>query len=296
MDYYIDSLEVRNYLKLPSTFDFDLVDQDLGFSKIFEFFPKDVYLDLNNGINPIAENIFKMLTKAAVHYAFVFSLPRIKVQITSYGVQEFTQEKMKSSSWWDVRDLGISLVKIADKLVSDSISEAFLMDEIKSEIPIFKNTTGMINTPSELQNIYSINYSPDVFLMMQNLIHQALETKVKLLLNNDCIEKVKENAALFPYLKKSVVYYALSYASGFPAFIFLQNAVAIQYDELPWQKSIILSGSEKLQLGINFRKMADESMKIITDFIKKNPSEFPCYSDPATEMQMRSTGFGISLF
>ncbi|MDR2205758.1 MAG: hypothetical protein LBE36_06360 [Flavobacteriaceae bacterium] len=296
MDYYISKPDSLNYLKLPSAFDFDLVDQDLGFSKIFEFFPKEVYLSLNNGINPIAKTIFEQLTKAAVHYAFVFSLPRIKVQITNFGIQEFTQEKMKSSSWWDVRDLGISLVKIADKLVSDSLSTAFSIEGVKSELPFFQNVSDIISTPAEFQSIYSINHSPEVFVMLQQLIEQSLETKIKRILNDDCVELVKQNPKLLLYLKKALAYYSLSDAAKLRSFTFLQNAVAIQYEELPWQKSIILSDLERSKLGHRFCDLGDENLKIITDFIKKNSAEFPCYSEPIPPMQMRSAGFGISLF
>lgn len=296
MDYFITKEDIPNYLKLPSTFDFDLVDQDLGFGKIFDIFSKEIYLNLKYDFDASKKEIFRLLTKAAIHYSFVMSLPRIKVQITSYGIQEFVQEKMKSSSWWDVRDLGLSLLKIADKNLSDSISKAYQIDDVRNQIPFFPKVTGIINTPSDFESIYSINNSPDVFLMIQPLLQQSLDTKIKKQINEDCLLLVKGNDQLNIYLKKSLVYYSLYYASSFPGFIFLQGAIAIQYDELPWQKSIVLDERTKTNAGNNFLKLADENLKNITDFMKQNSTQFPCYNILSDEMQMRNTGFGISLF
>lgn len=292
MERYIAREELEDYLILPNNFDWDLVDQDVGFGKVFSFFPKTIYDSLGSSENNLDQEIWKLLTKAGVYYSFILSLPKLKVQITNYGVQVIENDKSKSSPWWDVRDLGISLLKIADKCLSDSLEKASKIDTLRDELEFFKNASEFISTPAEFDSIFSINYSPDVFLLLQKFIKKALIAKVYERIQPACIDSVKENIELLPFLKDALAFYSLYYASLLPGFIFTNNAVVIQYDELPWQKSIVMSSEEKRISGENFLKLADESMKVITDYIKTNIDEFPCFSLPKPErtIQVRDSG------
>lgn len=278
MEYFLDKENVKNYLILPSTFDFDLVDQELGFGKIFDIIPEEVYLQLKESTDESEKEIFRLLTKAAVHYSFVLSIPKLKVHITSFGMQEFTQEKMKSSPWWDVRDLGISLLKFADKLFSEAISKISVIEALRELIPFFKKVSPYIKSPAEFELIYSINNSPEVFLLLQQYLEDALLLNVYDKIKKECVEQVFEDEFLKKYLKSALAFYSLYYASLLPSFIFLQSAIALQYDELPWQKTIVLSYDAKIKAGENFLKLGDQNMKIIIDHMKQNPTNFPCYS------------------
>ena len=91
MEYFINENELNNYLILPKTFDWGLVDQELGFRKIFEVVPEEIYLEIKTS----QPEIFRLLTKAAVHFCFVFNIPKIKVHISSTGIEQFAQEKLK---------------------------------------------------------------------------------------------------------------------------------------------------------------------------------------------------------
>ena len=68
-------IELKNYLILPKTFDCGLVDQELGFRKIFEVVPEEIYLEIKTS----QPEIFRLLTKAAVHFCFVFNIPKINI-------------------------------------------------------------------------------------------------------------------------------------------------------------------------------------------------------------------------
>ncbi|WP_312750561.1 DUF6712 family protein [Epilithonimonas hominis] len=292
MEQYITKEQLEDYLILPNNFDWDLIDQEVGFSKVFDFFPVAVYNSFKNSADSNVRDIYKLLTKAGVYYSFILSLPKLKVQITNYGVQIIESDKTKSSPWWDVRDLGLSLLKIADRCLSDSLKKASKIESVKTQINFFKNVSEFICTPEEFENIYSINYSPEVFMLLQKFIKKALIAKVYDKLKADCVASVKSNPELLPFLKDALAFYALYYASLLPGFIFTNNAIVIQYDELPWQKSVVLTQDEKKKSGENFLKIADESLKIIIDYIKNHLSDFPCYSGPAPErtIQVRDSG------
>lgn len=293
MEYYIDETTLPEYFILPGEFDWKLIDQELGFSEIFEIIPKEIYLQLKDATDDDKKEIFRLLTKASVLYSFILAIPKIKVHITNYGVQEFIQEKSKSAPWWDVRDLGLSLLKFADKLFSEALTKIAGIEALKNSIPFFSNVSENIKTPAEFEEIYSIKNSPKVFKMLQTYLIQAYSLDVLDKIKPDCIEQIKLKPELYKFLKQANICYALYYASLMPNFVFLQNAIAIQYEELPWQKSQVLTPDMKLMAGKSFIKLGDASMKVITDFIKKNLSEFPCYSEPVPESKPQSRTSGI---
>lgn len=291
MEYKIEAVQINDYLILPSSFDWELVDQELGFKKIFKIFPEDKYLALETS-HP---EIFRLLTKAAAHYAFVFAIPKIKVQISNYGIQEFTQEKMKSSAWWDVRDLGLSLLKVADACFSEAITLAGEDATLPTELDFFKNGFALIPTPAQFESIYSINNSPEVYSLLQQYLTRAMTVKIKTKLNADCLALIEANTDLKNFLKEAAGFYALYYASLMPAFVFTQNAVVVQYEELPWQKSQVLDAHAKTISGQNFLQMGDEALNIILDYIKSHLTDFPCYTEPTNEFLMQARDSGIFL-
>ena len=295
MEQYITQEQVGNYLTLPQNFDWDLIDQETGFAKVFEIFPEEIYDLLKEDEDPIKKEIFKLLTKAGVYYSFILSIPKIKVHLSNYGIQEFTQDKVKSAPWWDIRDLGLSMLKIADKCLSSAITKTAKIESLKSEIPFFTQVSEYISTPEEFEKIYSINSSPEVFLMLQKFIKKAMLLMVSEKLKKDCIDVVKTNEDLLPFLKDALVFYSLHYAALLPGFVFTQNAVVIQYEELPWQKSLVLDSKAKISTGENFLQLANESMKIITDYIKNNLADFPCYQSPISDRILQSRESGIYL-
>ncbi len=291
MEYYITESELQNYLILPKTFDWGLVDQELGFRKIFEIIPEDIYLEIKNS----QPEIFRLLTKAAVHFCFVFNIPKIKVHISSTGIEQFSQDKLKTAPWWDVRDLGLALLKAGDNYFSDAFELISQEESLKAKIPIFETINEYISTPKQFNQIYSINHSVEVFVLLQPYIKQAINLKVSELIDKECFDQILENKDLKEAFNSAIVFYALYYASLLPRFVFLQNAVVIQYEELPWQKSQVLDAQSKLIAGQNFLYLAENSLKMVTNFIKNNQDEFPCYTKGKSAYQIRAKQSGLYL-
>lgn len=291
MEYFINKNELQDYLILPKTFDWDLIDQELGFRKIFEFIPEDIYLETRT----TKKEIFRLLTKAAVHFCFVFNIPKIKVHISSTGIEQYSQDKLKTAPWWDVRDLGLTLLKAGDNYFSDAIELISEDGELKSKIPFFEGINNYISTPSKFNQIYSINNSVEVFVLLQPYIKQAINLKVSELLDKECFDQILENKELKEALYSAIVFYALYYASLLPRFVFMQNAVVIQYEELPWQKSQVLDAQSKLIAGQNFLYLAENSLKIITNYIKNNQDKFPCYTKGKSAYKIRAKQSGLYL-
>ena len=289
MERFVTKEQLSEYLILPKNFDWELVDQEIGFAEIFDIIPKQIYNSITD------EKIKKLLTKAGVYYSFILSIPKLKVHIQNFGIQQFDNDKLKVAPWWDVRDLGLSMLKVADKCFSDAITLISKNEALKVEIPFFSEVSEHIYTPEEFEKIYSINYSPKVFLKLQKFIKKAMILLVEEKLKKDCIIIIKSNNDLYQFLKDALAFYSLYYASLLPEFIFTQNSVVLQYDELPWQKSIVLDAHAKIISGQNFCQLGNESIKVITDYIKKNITDFPCYAPPEPNRKMEARDSGIYL-
>lgn len=295
MTEFITKQELQEYLILPKTFDWDLVDQELGFNKIYQFVNRELYLELKNSTEESSKEIYRLLTKAAVHFSFVFNIPKIKVHISSTGIEQFNQDKLKTAPWWDVRDLGLALLKAGDNYFSQAIDLIAKDDDLKGSISFLNFSNPYLPTPSAFNKIYSINHSVEVFSNLQPFINQAIELKIADLINEECFDQIFENEKLAEYLKNAIVYYALYYASMLPSFVYLQNAVVIQYDELPWQKSQVLDAQAKLIAGQNFLYLADSNLKMIINHIKNNQDQFPCYTKGKSTYEVLAKKSGLYL-
>lgn len=276
MEYFITKENINNYLKIPKSFDWNWVDQELGFDKIFNIIPSEVYQAISAETDDANKEIFRLLTKAAVHYAFVLDIPRLKLQISNAGIDNVNQEKLKPANYYDVRDLGLKYLKTADQCFSKAIT-LLKGSTFEDAIPFFSKTNGIISTPAEFNAIYSINNSPEVFLQLLPLLKRAEENYITKQLKPCTIANITEKESATENLKTALAYYTLHYAASLPAFTLLSNAVVIQYEELPWQKSMVLSEDARNKAAHKFLDFAEENMKNLIDTIKENPTDFPCY-------------------
>ena len=71
MEYNILKDDINQYIRLPKSYDWNWVDQELGFDKIFNIIPLEVYQAISAETDDANKEIFRLLTKAAVHYAFI---------------------------------------------------------------------------------------------------------------------------------------------------------------------------------------------------------------------------------
>lgn len=279
MEHFIPEEKAQEYIKLPKNFDWELIDQENGFAEIFSFIPQEVFQELKNSHLPEYQALYVQLEKAAALYSFILSIPRIKVHISNFGIEHFNQDKVAPAPWWDVRDLGLSMLKSADRLLSEAITSIHKMD-IKEKIPFFKKANPYILTPQDFNDLFPTHNSPKVYQMLIPLMERAIRVFINEKLKPCAIEDIKNNEELSKSFREALAYYALYYASLMPSFVFLSNAVVVQYEELPWQKSLVLNEEKRTLAGRNFLKLADENIAFILEFIKSHQADFPCYVEP----------------
>lgn len=278
MDFLIPNEDIRNYLYLPDNFDETLLDQELAFiSNLFPYISEDIYMEIKNSDDPEFEEIYKLINKAIARYSFILAIPSIKVHISNFGIHEFGDGETKIASWWNVRDLGLSFLKAADKYFSQALTKASKIPSLKDNILILKNANEIISTPEALESVFSINFSPEIYSLLVDFLNEGTELFLKPKLETCSIDDLITNKILGPMIKRAIAFYAFYNASLLPKFLFLKDTIVIQYDELPWQKSVVLTPEQKLQTGCQFLKLAEKSIENILLYIDSNKTLFPCY-------------------
>lgn len=278
--------QYRKYVGLSKDFNFEKLEahEEAAFRKnIFPYISEDIITELKDSENETENKIAELILKAGACYSVVKALPFIKVKISSFGLDKYQQEKMKSAEWWDIRDLGLSLVKTADEAFSDAITEISKNESLKSRCDFFtKFSFAPIPTPEEFNQIYTINKSMDVYLNLVPLMKRvwfAISDQFK-----DCaISEISANQDLFFLLKDALVYSSLGKALKLSQFTFITSGVVIQYDELPWQKSLVLTNEQKNDVACEFSSMASDAIGGILNYLKNNPADFPCYKPVTVE-------------
>lgn len=282
----LTDLQYRKYVGLHKDFAFEKLEahQETAFRKnIFPYIAEEIITELEESLDENKKKIAELILKAGACYTVVKALPFIKVKISSFGLDKYQQEKMKSADWWDVRDLGLSLVKTADEALSDAITEIAKDDTLKSRCDFFsKFSFAPIPTPEEFNRIYTINKSMDVYLNLVPLMKRfwlSISSNIK-----DCaVADLLINEDLAFHLKDALVYSSLGKALKLSQFTFITSGVAVQYDELPWQKSVLLSAEQKTNLASEFSELATEAIGGIIQYLKDHPNDFPCYKPVVVE-------------
>ena len=264
----ITEQKARELVSFPKNFDFELIDQQYGFErKIFSVVDKNVFEELKSS-SPVA---YHYLVIAGLHYSFVLSLPRIKVHLSNYGINQYEQGTTKNASWWDVRDLALSWLRKADFYLEKALN----ILEGKQNISFFKRSFSLL--PFSASEYYFGEISPEVYLRLSDLMRGALDellSKMKpceadVLLGDDELRGM---------IMKYCIEKAIADAAAEQGFLFTSTGIVVQYEELPWQKSVVLTDEEKRIFQERHIRGSERYLTQIWDYLSIYRDKFPCWS------------------
>lgn len=203
-------------------------------------------------------------------------IPKIKVHISNTGINQFDQNKTKTAPWWDVRDLGLSWLKKADFYLINSLKSLGQKAETKDKLDFFKNSFPLIDF-WQFSSYFNLNNSADAYSIISKLLNEALND-FKIIFEKCSVQDFLKNDKLKSLITDYTVNHALLLALDSPLLIFLNSGIAIQYEELPWQKSVIATPEYLSILREKYRKSMDANLKHIYDFLNLNKKDFECWS------------------
>lgn len=287
MKHSLTNEQLKKFAGLPKDFSLPILEPHIETAfrdKIYPYISADMLTDLKESTEENKKEIADLIFKAAANYTVVISIPFIKVKFNSSGIDQYDQDKMKTAPWWDVRDLGLASIKVADKCLSDAITAIGKDPVLKSDCTFFTDFSyEPIPTPEEFNKIYTINKSLDVYNLLVPIMKRVWNLSILNKIKDCAISELSTKPELKDLLKDALVYFALSYAIRQSQFTFITSGVVIQYDELPWQKSLVLSDDSKRRLECEFLSIANDSLGSIIQYLKDHPEDFPCYQPVTVE-------------
>lgn len=267
--------KLREIARLPKNFDLKLVDFEHGFrAKVEPIIPISLMSDELSGLNVDAYNL---LIKAGVYYSLVLDIPKIKVHLSNYGISQHEQQKAKNAAWWDVRDLGLSWLKKADECLLQGlfVFGKLMTAEGKKRIPFFRHYFPWVEY-ERVNAVYPVS-SAEAFLKLSQLMKDAFDA---LMVNfpSCSSEEFMSDERLAILFSNYVLYKAMCTAMELPHLSFLTRGIVVQYEELPWQKSSMLSGVFYENTSRAFAKLCDGYLEQIWEYLRIHGEKFPCYA------------------
>lgn len=282
MEKIIPNNLIKELIAIPKNFDLDLIDQESGFeTKIFPFVSRSQFESLESS-NPA---IYKKLARAGILFSFVLDIPRLKVYISNFGINQYDHDKARVAPWWDIRDLGLSWLKKANDNLFSALKEIEKDDVLKADNTFFQDEFELVSL-FDFQKFYGIGKSPEVYQYLSDIMREHLDLLL-MSLGTCTVEELKSDPKLKEWLQKYLKNTAICSAIYNANLLFINSGIVIQYEELPWQKSVILSPEQVYKLGEQFSKSADMYLQFIFDYMQKNASLFPCYQSQEVEFRTK---------
>lgn len=274
--------DIKQYINVSKYLDFKIISPYIEVAiseRIAPLIGSEIIQILTETEDENTQKIAHTLRRAVANYAVVYSIPFLKTHLSSTGANTFTDGKMERSPWWDIRDYGLSAIAIADRSLSEAI-QALLLTDLKDKLPIINHLQATVfASPNDFSKIYPIGNSYEIFLkfipLMQNVWDLFLSEKFSSCL----LEDIKKSEKALNLLRHIIAYHTLSEAVTLQYFTFTNTGIIIQWEQLPWQKSLLLSESQLQKLPEKFTKKANLYMDLLLEFLRKNPDDFPCFQD-----------------
>ncbi len=270
--------EVKEYINVSSNLDVRLLApyEREALRHIGQFVPAA----LLPRIEADHSEAYDLLKKATANYMLPFAAPFLKVHISNTGINNFTDEKMSKSAWWDVRDYCLSAIRIADNALSDSINE-LKTTNLADQLTLF-NREGLVKVlfaaPRDFDSIFSIGNSWEVLQKLEPVLYAMLELYLYERIQPCTVEDLLGDEKTKDLLKNILGAYAVSEALRSSLLTATHNGLVLQWEQLPWQKSAVLTEVRTRVLVDDFYKRANDLFGLLLKYLAKNATKFPCYS------------------
>ena len=279
--------ELKQYTNVSNRLDFDLLKTYIEEAlrvKVYPYIPKSVAdtLPPPSGLGEL--NALELLKKAVANYAVAYAIPFLKVNLSNTGGNYYSDDKMEKSPWWDLRDLGLSSIAMGDRALNDCIS--LLIEQGKLPRP-----NGIISSVNEFEKFYNLNSSWEVFTKLQPLMQWMWESIIAPQVSNCTPDDLRAYPAIWEKLQRTVVFFTVAEAAQMHSFSFTATAIVQQWEELPWQKSKILNGSELYTLAKRLQQLARHELAQLKQLLEKEA--VACYIPSAAAQQVEKMKSGL---
>lgn len=272
--------EIKQYTNVSNRLDFELLKTYIEEAlrvKVYPYIPKSTAETLSG-------DELQLLKKAVANYAVAYAIPFLKVNLSNTGGNYYSDDKMEKSPWWDLRDLGLSSIAMADRALNDCITQ--LIEQGK-----LPRTSGIIGSVNEFEKFYSLNSSWEVFTKLQSLIQWMWESVVAPQVSTCTPDDLRAYPVIWEKLQRTVVFFTVAEAALMNSFSFTATAIVQQWEELPWQKSKILNAAELYSLAKRLQQLARHELAQLKQLLEKEA--VACYRPSPAAQQVEKMKSGL---
>ena len=277
--------EIKKYVNVSAQLDVKLLQPYLEEAirvRIYPYIPKSLCNKLIN------EPYYELLKKAVANYAVAYSIPFLKVHLSNTGGNNFSDGKMQKASWWDLRDLGLSAVSMADRAISD-VLQILYDSSYASEVSFF-NKKGIFEGLWQFENYYSLNNSWEVYVKLLPVMDRVWQLMIAPRLGVCTIDDLRPYKNVWENLQTATAYFSVAEMIQLGNVSFTMGAMIIQWEELPWQQSKLLSGDDldKLYKEMTLRAnlFLNKAIEIIRLEKKRDANLFACFTNKNIEREV----------
>jgi len=272
--------EIKQYTNVSNRLDFELLKTYIEEAlrvKVYPYVPKTI-------VNEASGDTLELLKKAVANYAVAYAIPFLKVNLSNTGGNYYTDDKMEKSPWYDLRDLGLSSIAIADRALNDCI-------ELLIKEGNLQHSNGIISTVNEFEKYYSLNSSWEVFTKLQPIMQWVWESMLAPQLSTCTPNDLRSYPTIWEKLQRTTVFFTIAEAAQVHSFSFTNTAIIQQWEELPWQKSKILNAAEVYAVAQRLQQLARHELAQLKQLLEKEA--VACYVPSNAARQVEKLKSGI---
>lgn len=271
--------EIKQYTNVSNRLDFELLKTYIEEAlrvKVYPYVSKAI-------VSAAVGDTLELLKKSVANYAVAYAIPFLKVNLSNTGSNYYTDDKMEKSPWYDLRDLGISSIAIADRALNNCIE--LLITEGK-----LQRSNGIISTVNDFEKYYSLNSSWEVFTKLQPIIQWVWESMLAPQLSTCTPNDLRNYPTIWEKLQRTTVFFTIAEAAQIHSFSFTTTAIIQQWEELPWQKSKILNAAEVYAVAQRLQQLARHELAQLKQLLEKEA--VACYvpSNAARQVEKLKSG------
>lgn len=290
---FADIQEIKKYVNISSQLDVKILSPYIEEALRVRIYP---YISAEICQKIQAEPYYEWLKKAVANYAVAYSIPFLKVHLSNTGGNSFSDGKTQKSPWWDLRDLGLSAVGIADRALNEVMQQLYA-SSFKNEIQTFDNP--YFKSLWEFQQFYHTDISWEVFAKMKPIFEQSWQLMIAPRLHLCQLSDFENFPPIKRLIQLALAYFSLSEMILLKSFSFSKEGIFVQWEELPWQQSKLLSDGQLDKLYNEFLRRANaflnEALALIRKEREKDPTLFSCLLPTAENREILVKKSGIYL-
>lgn len=243
--------------------------------KIYPYIPESVVMDLKK--SEVHRAIFHLLRKAVAHYTLPIAVPFLKVILSNTGANNARDGKMMRSAWWDVRDMALMSAQIADEALTDCM-EALMKTAYRPKLKFLQTSEqNPFKSPNDFFGLLKIKGGWEVFNTLGPFIEHIWVSIIKDQIKDCALAEIMAEDTLSQWLKRAMAYYAMGDASESEAFAFTGSGIFIKWEQLPWQKSEVLSPMQLANYKNRMYAKGNHFMQLLLKYLKEHKAAFPCF-------------------